>query len=266
MEFRAEAFNVFNHTQFRIYDPSHPGNTGNNVINCYGDITTGYSAGASSCLVGNSFLHPVDAHDRAHPATRSEVRVLGEGDEVSGKVSVYEDAALLELRQVLAAPAGAVSRPWSSVWLAGCNTTAATPASTAAGPPGFTWPPAVAGGVAGVLSSTAAQATYSIDDAAKTFSQATYNSQAGTQLNYSGTLSTLPARPPGHADDLCELPPPVILVFPSHPRGWAVELADQTGGLVQFERRALRPDRSCHYVSHGEQAADPMSSSPCRRR
>ena len=63
IEFRAEAFNVFNHTQFRIYDPSHPGNTGNNVINCYGDISTQYSAGASGCLTGNSFLHPVDAHD-----------------------------------------------------------------------------------------------------------------------------------------------------------------------------------------------------------
>lgn len=63
IEFRTEAFNVFNHTQFRIYDPSHPGNTGNNVINCYGDISTGYSAGATGCLAGNSFLHPVDAHD-----------------------------------------------------------------------------------------------------------------------------------------------------------------------------------------------------------
>jgi hypothetical protein len=63
IEFRAEAFNVFNHTQFRIYDPSHPGNTGNNIANCYGDISTFYSAGASGCLVGNSFLHPVDAHD-----------------------------------------------------------------------------------------------------------------------------------------------------------------------------------------------------------
>jgi hypothetical protein len=62
-EFRVEAFNVFNHTQFRIYDPSHPGNTGNNVINCYGDISTGYSAGAPGCITGNSFLHPVDAHD-----------------------------------------------------------------------------------------------------------------------------------------------------------------------------------------------------------
>ena len=63
IEFRAEAFNVFNHTQFRITDPSHPGNTGNNVINCYGSQTELYSAGASGCLAGNSFLHPVDAHD-----------------------------------------------------------------------------------------------------------------------------------------------------------------------------------------------------------
>jgi hypothetical protein len=69
IEFRAEAFNVFNHTQFRIYDPSHPGNTGNNVVNCYGPIYAQYSAGFTgddqnqSCLAGNSFLHPVDAHD-----------------------------------------------------------------------------------------------------------------------------------------------------------------------------------------------------------
>ncbi|WP_263357062.1 TonB-dependent receptor [Acidicapsa ligni] len=63
IEFRAEAFNVFNHTQFRITDPANPGNTGNNVINCYGTQTELYSAGASGCLTGNSFLHPVDAHD-----------------------------------------------------------------------------------------------------------------------------------------------------------------------------------------------------------
>jgi hypothetical protein len=63
IEFRAESYNIFNHTQFRIYDPSHPGNSGNNVANCYGDISTEYSAGAQSCLAGNSFLHPVDAHD-----------------------------------------------------------------------------------------------------------------------------------------------------------------------------------------------------------
>jgi hypothetical protein len=63
IEFRAEAYNVFNHTQFRITDPSNPGNTGNNVINCYGTQTELYSAGGSGCLTGNSFLHPVDAHD-----------------------------------------------------------------------------------------------------------------------------------------------------------------------------------------------------------
>jgi hypothetical protein len=66
LEFRAEAFNVFNRTQFRIYDPSHPGNTGNNVIGCYGGANVDYSAGGGGgvdCLTGNSFLHPVDAHD-----------------------------------------------------------------------------------------------------------------------------------------------------------------------------------------------------------
>jgi hypothetical protein len=66
LEFRTEAFNVFNHTQFRIYDPSHPGNTGNNVIGCYGGPKVNYSAGGGGgvdCLTGNSFLHPVDAHD-----------------------------------------------------------------------------------------------------------------------------------------------------------------------------------------------------------
>jgi hypothetical protein len=66
VEFRAEAFNVFNHTQFRLYDPTHPGNTGNNIISCYGGPSTGYSAAGgdgADCLTGNSFLHPVDAHD-----------------------------------------------------------------------------------------------------------------------------------------------------------------------------------------------------------
>ncbi|MGA8734223.1 MAG: carboxypeptidase regulatory-like domain-containing protein [Terriglobales bacterium] len=59
LEFRAEAFNVFNHTQFRIYDPDK-GNTGSNTITCYGGLNN--SAGDPSCLEGNSFLHPVDAH------------------------------------------------------------------------------------------------------------------------------------------------------------------------------------------------------------
>jgi hypothetical protein len=60
LQFRVEAFNVFNHTQFRIYDPSNVGNTGNNIISCYGGPNN--SAGNSACLATSSFLHPVDAH------------------------------------------------------------------------------------------------------------------------------------------------------------------------------------------------------------
>jgi hypothetical protein len=59
LEFRAEAFNVFNHTQFRIYDPTL-GNQANNTVSCYG--ATSYSAGDSGCLSDSSFLHPVNAH------------------------------------------------------------------------------------------------------------------------------------------------------------------------------------------------------------
>jgi hypothetical protein len=64
LEFRAEVFNVFNNTQFRIYDPDNPGSSGNNVISCYGGPN--YSAGAqgsgANCVNGASFLRPVDAH------------------------------------------------------------------------------------------------------------------------------------------------------------------------------------------------------------
>jgi hypothetical protein len=59
LEFRAEAFNVFNHTQFIIYDPDR-GNQANNTISCYGGINN--SAGDPSCLSGSSFLHPIEAH------------------------------------------------------------------------------------------------------------------------------------------------------------------------------------------------------------
>ena len=64
-EFRAEAFNVFNHTQFRIYDPDNPGSTGNNIINCYaGPLNSaGFQAkGGADCLTGAPFLHPINAH------------------------------------------------------------------------------------------------------------------------------------------------------------------------------------------------------------
>ena len=70
LEFRAESFNVFNHTQFRIYDPVL-GNQPNNTVSCYGPEGSpdAYSAGDpgngtsdTGCLTGSSFLHPVDAH------------------------------------------------------------------------------------------------------------------------------------------------------------------------------------------------------------
>jgi hypothetical protein len=59
LELRLEAHNVFNHTQLRIYDPTRPGNPGNNVITCYGGPNN--SAGDPSCA-GTPFLHPIDAH------------------------------------------------------------------------------------------------------------------------------------------------------------------------------------------------------------
>lgn len=65
MEFRAEVFNVFNHTEFRIYDPDNPGGTGNNVISCYAgpEYSAGFiGKGGADCITGASFLHPVNAH------------------------------------------------------------------------------------------------------------------------------------------------------------------------------------------------------------
>ena len=59
LEFRTEAFNLFNHTQFDIYNPDK-GNTGSNVISCYGGSTN--SAGAGTCVGSSAFLHPVSAH------------------------------------------------------------------------------------------------------------------------------------------------------------------------------------------------------------
>jgi hypothetical protein len=65
IEFRFEVFNVFNHTQFRIYDPDNPGSTGYNIVGCYAGpvYSAGFQAkGGADCVTGASFLHPVDAH------------------------------------------------------------------------------------------------------------------------------------------------------------------------------------------------------------
>jgi len=66
-QFRWEVFNLFNATQFRIYDPNL-GNTSHNTVTCYGgpydSALGGLSADGIStdCLTGNAFLHPIDAH------------------------------------------------------------------------------------------------------------------------------------------------------------------------------------------------------------
>jgi hypothetical protein len=73
LEFRAEAFNIFNHTEFRIFNPNF-GNTANNTISCYAGALSNYSAAGGyttsstgqptpvNCATGSSFLHPIDAH------------------------------------------------------------------------------------------------------------------------------------------------------------------------------------------------------------
>ena len=64
LQFRAEFFNIFNHTQFRVYDPDNPGSSGNNVVSCYGGpaYSAGFQAGGADCVDGAAFLHPIDAH------------------------------------------------------------------------------------------------------------------------------------------------------------------------------------------------------------
>jgi len=64
LEFRAEAFNVLNHTEFRIYDPDNPGSSGNNIISCYAGpvYSAGFNGSGANCVTGASFLHPLNAH------------------------------------------------------------------------------------------------------------------------------------------------------------------------------------------------------------
>jgi len=64
LEFRAEAFNILNHTQFRIYDPDNPGSSGNNIISCYAGplYSAGFKGSSADCVTGASFLHPLNAH------------------------------------------------------------------------------------------------------------------------------------------------------------------------------------------------------------
>jgi hypothetical protein len=60
-EFRAEAFNVFNHTQWLPLGIFVPNATQNNVTSCYGGANN--STGDPSCLANSSFLRPGGAHN-----------------------------------------------------------------------------------------------------------------------------------------------------------------------------------------------------------
>lgn len=64
LQFRAEFFNIFNHTQFRVYDLDNPGSSGNNVVSCYAGpvYSAGFQGSGANCVTGASFLHPLDAH------------------------------------------------------------------------------------------------------------------------------------------------------------------------------------------------------------
>jgi hypothetical protein len=53
-EFRAEAFNIFNHTQWNGIGGGQ---------NCFGDASSGYGAGTAGCLANNQFLTATGAHN-----------------------------------------------------------------------------------------------------------------------------------------------------------------------------------------------------------
>jgi hypothetical protein len=66
-EFRAEAFNVFNHAEWAWLGGesgsaagSQAGNNGANETGCYG---AGNNAGDPSCTTTTTFLHPIAVHD-----------------------------------------------------------------------------------------------------------------------------------------------------------------------------------------------------------
>ena len=65
LDFHADFFNIFNHTEFRVYDPDNPGSSGNNIISCYAGpvYSAGFQgSGGADCVTGASFLHPLNAH------------------------------------------------------------------------------------------------------------------------------------------------------------------------------------------------------------
>jgi len=133
-----------------------------------------------------------------------------------------------------------------AVILNACSSSVTVPKSTASGPQLY-MTPTIYEGAAGVTY-TNSVATVSIDDAALTFAQKTYSAQTGAQVNYSGELVSPPL-----ARGLKELEllyacgattGTCASISPTNPpssSGWAVELADQSGGLEQLTGQAFVP-------------------------
>ncbi len=146
-----------------------------------------------------------------------------------------------------------------AVTLSACGGSANIPTATASGPQVY-MSPAIAGLPASGNSATASLATYSIDDAKKTFAEMTYqfsDTQSGGQVQFSGKLC------PNSSDSQC----PSAAVFQrgfldleltyacgqgtvfgctgvsyDPPQsGWALELAGQAGGMAQLQGQPFAP-------------------------
>ena len=141
--------------------------------------------------------------------------------------------------------------------LDGCSNSANISTSTASSPQPY-MAPTISGGSGGV---TSTDATYSISDKDLTFAQKTYafsGYQSGAQVNYSGNLTSL-SRGLLKLDVNYACGTPTLAgcpgVTPPTDPGWAVELANQDGGLLQMPGQPfvpLVPATACPSMSSAE--------------
>ena len=133
--------------------------------------------------------------------------------------------------------------------LSACGGSVHIPASTTSGPQLY-MSPIVYGTTSGsAFAATSVPATYSVNDTALTFGQDTYSfsgAQSGARLNYAGEVTAL-------SRGLLELELTYacgsaanaactgVTTKPQAGSGWAVELADQGGGLLQLTGQPFVP-------------------------
>ena len=252
VEFRAEAFNVFNHTQFRIYDPAtrQYRQQRHQLLRRHHDWIFGRGIELSrrqflpaSCRRARPAHPPVCVEDglleeRAMTFRKQTSRLLGKwlsGEWLSGKRARPSRLALALLATALA------------VILSACSSAVNTPTATASGPQLYMTPQIHGGQVngSGADGNDSSLGTFSIDDAALTFAQETYGfnsygESTGAQINYSGDLAS-----PSLARGLEELEltyaSGTSYSSPQSGSGWAVELAGQDGGLAQLTGNSVSP-------------------------